>query len=296
MMPDKSFASITGPCLNEAQSFNTRFAMPVINLHNVNLYYEIHGDGEPLILIPGLGTGAWLWFKQVPAFARFFRTIIFDPHGVGRSDKTSEALTTRTLAATVAELLNALDIEQAHVLGASLGGFVAQEFALGYPQKTIRLVLCCTSAGGARHIPPPANVLEAYAANFHLNAEERIRQNLLLAFAPRYITEHAAEVERVIEMRLSGVVPDEVYMNQVRAGQAFDAEARVSQIKVPTLVISGDADNIVLVENSDNLAAAIPGAKLVIVQGGGHMFFIEQAETFNAAVLEFINHVRLSQT
>ncbi len=270
--------------------------MPIIKINNESLYYEIHGDGEPLILIPGLGTGLWLWFKQVPAFAQFFRTIIFDPHGIGRSDKRGEALTTHTLAATVAELLKALDIEQAHVLGASLGGFVAQEFALGYPQKTISLVLCCTSAGGARHIPPPAIVMQAYASNFHFAVEERIRRNLLLAFAPRYITEHAAEVERVIEMRLSNFVPDDVYMNQVRAGQAFDAEARIPQIKIPTLVISGDADKIVPVENSFNLAAAIPRAKLVTVPGGGHMFFIEQAETFNAAILEFINHVRLSQT
>jgi len=268
--------------------------MPKIKINNADLYYEIQGDGEPLILIPGLGTGAWLWFKQVLAFARSFRTIIFDPHGVGRSDKTNEAFTIRTLAETVADLLDRLGIERAHVLGASLGGFVAQEFVLLFPQKTMSLVLCCTSAGGARHVPPPASVLEAYASNFHLSADERIRRNLLLAFATRYVAEHAAEVERVIEMRLSNFVPDEVYLNQVRAGQAFDSDARVSRIETPTLVITGDADRIVPVENSYNLAAAIPRAKLVVVPGGSHMFFIEQADAFNSAVIEFINHARLS--
>ena len=270
--------------------------MPKIKINNADLYYEIQGDGEPLILIPGLGTGAWLWFKQVPAFAGSFRTIIFDPHGVERSDKTNEAFTIRTLAETVADLLDRLGIERAHILGASLGGFVAQEFVLLFPQKTMSLVLCCTSAGGARHVPPPASVLEAYASNFHLSRNQRIRENLLLSFGPRYVAEHAEEVEQVLEMRLANFVPENVYMNQVRAGQAFDLDAQISRIEALTLIITGDADTIVPVENSYHLAAAIPRAQLIIVPGGSHMFFIEQATRFNSAVTVFLNHVHSSQT
>ncbi len=270
--------------------------MPKISIDGADIYYEVHGDGAPLVLIPGLGTGLWLWFKQVPAFAGAFRTIVFDPPGVGQSDKSVGDFTAPSLAATVAHLLDALDIERAHVLGASLGGFVAQEFALGYPHKTLSLVLCCTSAGGARHVPPSANVLAAYAANFQLAADERIRQNLLLSFAPQYVAEHATEVERVLQMRLSNFVPDDVYVNQARVGQTFDADARVAQINAPTLVITGEADRIVPMENSINLAAAIPQAKSTVVPSGSHMFFIEQAERFNAAVIEFINHVRSTQT
>jgi len=295
-MSGKLLPNIIALCLNETPGFNLQLAMPKTKIDDTNLYYEIHGDGEPLILIPGLGTGLWLWHKQVPAFAQFFRTIIFDPPGIGRSDKPEEAFTARSLAATIASLLEMLDIERAHVLGASLGGFVAQEFALGYPQRVTSLVLCCTSAGGAGHVPPPASVMEAYMANFHLSADERIRRNLLLAFSPRYVAEQADEVERVLAMRLSNFVPDDVYMNQLQVGQTFDAEERISQIEIPTLVISGDADSIVPVENSYRLAAAIPPAKLVVVPGGSHMFFIEQAASFNTAVLEFINHVRSSQT
>jgi len=270
--------------------------MPKISIDAADIYYELHGDGEPLILLPGLGTGLWLWFKQVPAFAQSFRTIIFDPPGIGRSDNQREAFTIRALAGTIAKLLDGLGIERVHVLGASLGGFVAQEFALLFPHQTWSLVLCCTSAGGTRHVPPPASVLEAYAANFHLSADERIRRNLLLSFAPRYVAEQAAEVERVIEMRLSNFVPDEVYLSQVRAGQTFDADARVARIATPTLVIAGDADLIVPIENSETLAASIPRSKLVLIPDGGHMVFIEKAETFNDAVIEFIKHVRSSQT
>lgn len=269
--------------------------MPTTNVEDTDFYYEIHGDGEPLILIPGLGTGAWLWFKQVPAFAESFRTIIFDPHGVGRSAPSEAPFTTRSLAATIAKLSDVLGIERAHIVGASLGGFVAQEFALAYPQKTESLVLCCTSAGGGRHIPTHPGVMEAYALNFKLNADERIRRNLLLSFAPRYVSEHAGEVERVLEMRLANFVPDDVYLSQVRAGQSFDADARVSHITARTLVITGDADRIVPMENSVNLAAAIPQAKLVVVPGGSHLFFIEEPAGFNAAVIEFIKDVRSSQ-
>ncbi len=269
--------------------------MPTINIDDTDFYYEIHGDGEPLLLIPGLGTGLWLWFKQVPAFAESFRTIVFDPPGVGRSATSDIAFTTCSLAATLAKSLDVLGLQQAHVLGASLGGFVAQEFALAYPQETMSLVLCCTSAGGARHVPPDASIMEAYAANFKLNADERIRQNLLLSFAPHYASEHSEEVERVIEMRLANFVPDDVYLSQVRAGQAHDADERVSRITARTLVITGDADRIVPMENSVNLATAIPQAKLVVIPGGSHMFFIEEAAAFNAAVVESINQVRSSQ-
>ena len=270
--------------------------MPTINLDDADFYYETHGDGEPLILIPGLGTGSWLWFKQVPAFAASFRTIIFDPPAVGRSAPSQVAYTTRSLADTVAKLLDALGLERAHVLGASLGGFVAQEFALAYPQKTMSLVLCCTSAGGAGHVPTDASVLEAYASNFKLAADERIRQNLLLSFAPHYVSAHAEEVERVLEMRLANSVPDDVYLSQARAGQTHDAEARVSRITARTLVITGDADRVVPPENSVNLAAAIPQATLVVIPGGSHLFFIEQPASFNAAVIEFISQARSSQT
>ena len=269
--------------------------MPTIKIEDADFYYEIHGDGAPLILIPGLGTGSWLWFKQVPAFAESFRTIIFDPPGVARSARSATAYTTRSLAATVAQLMEALGLERAQVLGASLGGFVAQEFALAYPNKTESLVLCCTSAGGARHVPTHASVMEAYASNFKLDTDERIRQNLLLSFAPHYVSEHPAEVEQVLAMRLANFVPDDVYLSQVRAGQTHDADARVSRIAAPTLVLTGDADRIVPPENSQRLAAAIPGAKLTLIPRGSHLFFIEQAEEFNAAVIEFIKHVRPSQ-
>jgi pimeloyl-ACP methyl ester carboxylesterase len=182
-------------------------------------------------------------------------------------------------------------VERAHVLGASFGGFVAQEFALAHPARTRSLVLCCTSYGGPGHRPPSPETLAAIASTKGLNTEERVRENLLLAFSPRFVGEHPDEVEQVIDLRAENVVPEHAYLRQLQAAVAFDAAARVGGINVPTLVITGDADAIVPHENSLNLAAAVPGATLHVIEGGSHAFFIERAEEFNRAVVEFIEQL-----
>jgi pimeloyl-ACP methyl ester carboxylesterase len=262
--------------------------MPKVQVGNVGLYYEEHGAGEPLVLVPGFGTGLWIWYRQIPSLAEHFRVIAFDPRGVARSDKPDEPIRMRGYADDVAALLEALNVERAHVLGASFGGFVAQEFTLAQPSRTRSLVLCCTSFGGPRHCPPAPETLRAIASTKGLNTEERVRENLLLAFSPAFVSEQPEEVERVIALRAENDVPEYAYLRQLQAAMAFDAEARVEGISAPTLVITGDADVIVPHENSANLAARIPGAKLRVIEGGSHTFFIERPEEFNSAVIEFI--------
>ncbi len=262
--------------------------MPQIQAGAARLYYEEHGTGTPLVLVPGFGTGLWIWYRQLPVFARHFRTIVFDPRGIARSEGRDEPLTMRNLASDVAALLDALGVAAAHVVGASFGGFVAQEFALDYAERTLGLVLCCTSYGGAGHVAPSPETLAAMASTKGLNTEERVRENLLLAFSPEFVAGHAEEVERVINLRAANPVPEYAYLRQLQAAYAFDASARVSRIKAPTLVITGDADIIVPHVNSMNLAAAIPGAALRLVEGGSHTFFIERADEFNRAVIAFL--------
>jgi len=262
--------------------------MPRIAVGNIDLYYETHGEGEPLVLIPGFSAGMWIWFRQTEALSRYFRVITFDPRGVSRSDQPEGPQTIRLLADDVASLLRTIGVESSHILGASFGGFVAQEFALAYPGMTRTLTLCCTSFGGPNHVLPSAETLLAIASTKGLNSEERMRQNLLLAFSPLFIHEHSDEVEQVIKLRVANVVPEHVYLSQLQAAVAFDVEDRVNQIKAPTLVLSGDEDVIVPMQNSSNLAAAIPGAQLKIISGGSHTFFIERDDNFNRTVADFI--------
>ena len=262
--------------------------MPKVSVNGLKLYYESEGAGEPLVLIPGFAAGRWIWFKQTSELARKFRVIVFDPRGVSASDKPEGSQTIALLADDVAHLLETIGIESAHIVGASFGGFVAQEFALKYPAMTRKLVLCCTSFGGPNHVLPAPETLQAIASTKGLNSEERMRANLLLAFTPEYVRTQVTEVDHVVQLRATNDVPEHIYLSQLQAAMSFNAEARLASIKSPTLVLSGDADVIVPVENSRNLAARIPGAELRIVAGGSHTFFIEQATEFNHIVTEFL--------
>lgn len=262
--------------------------MPRISVNGLQLYYEIEGDGEPVVLIPGFAAGRWIWFRQIGDLSRQFRVITFDPRGVSGSDKPEGSQTIGLLADDVAHLLQTIGVESAHVVGASFGGFVAQEFALKYPSMTRKLVLCCTSFGGPNHVAPAPETLMALASTKGLDSEERMRANLLLAFSPEYVRTRVADVDEIVRLREGNEVPEHIYLSQWQAAMNFNAESRVEQIDRPTLVLSGDKDVIVPVQNSRNLAAKIPGAELSICAGGSHTFFIEQAGEFNSVVSEFL--------
>jgi len=263
--------------------------VPKVSVNGLQLYYEIEGVGAPVVLIPGFAAGRWIWFKQTAELSRQFRVILFDPRGVSASDKPEGSQTIGLLADDVAHLLDAIGIDSAHIVGASFGGFVAQEFALKYPGMTRKLVLCCTSFGGPRHVVPAPETLMALASTKGLNTEERMRENLLLAFTPEYVRTQVAEVDHVVHLRATNEVPEHIYSTQLQAAMSFNTESRLGQIAAPTLVLSGDADVIVPVQNSRNLAARIPGARLQIVAGGSHTFFIEQAAEFNRIITDFLS-------
>jgi pimeloyl-ACP methyl ester carboxylesterase len=263
--------------------------VPRISVNGLKLYYEIEGDGEPVILIPGFAAGRWIWFKQTSDLSREFRVITFDPRGVSASDKPAGPQTISLLADDVAQLLRMIGVESAHIVGASFGGFVAQEFALKYPSMTRKLVLCCTSFGGPNHVAPAPETLLALASTKGLNGEERMRANLLLAFSPEFVRTQTAEIDEVVQLRAANEVPEHIYLSQWQAATTFDAESQVERIDKPTLVLSGDADVIVPVQNSHNLAAKIPRAELRIVAGGSHTFFIEQPSEFNSFVGQFLS-------
>jgi len=264
--------------------------MPQLPLTDAQLYYEVRGEGEPLVLIPGLAAGAWIWFKQVGALSAHFRVITFDPRGIGQSGSSESPADMRLLADDVELLLRGLGIARAHMLGVSFGGFVAQKFALAYPDMTRTLTLCCTSFGGPNHVAPSTETLTAVASTDGLNTVERVRRILMPAFSPDFRRDHhSTEVEQTVKLRVANPVSEETYRAQLMSAIGFNAEPRLSAIKSPTLVISGDADAIVPAQNSRNLAAKIPGAKLALIEGGSHLFFIERPTEFNSIVTEFLN-------
>ena len=254
----------------------------------MNLFYETHGNGEPLILIPGFASGAWSWFRQIDDLAKDFRVITFDPRGIGRSKTNDLAnLSMETFVEDVLLILDELKIEKANVLGASFGGFVAQEFVLRFPESVNKLILACTSAGGANHVKPSDEILRSFAPDPALPVGEKIRRFIRPAFTENFNREHAGEVEKVCRLREQNTVADAVYLAQLQTALTLDTESRLGAIKSETLIITGDQDNVVPVENSRNLANKIQGAKLEVIENGSHLFFVEKAGEFNRAVRKF---------
>ncbi len=250
---------------------------------NTSIDYDVHGEGPPLILIGGLGFGRWGFFKQIPALSRHFSTITFDVRGErdlegGVSD----------LAADVVALLDHLNVRKAHVLGTSLGGFVAQELALKRPDLVDRLVLVCTSygRGGPETISPWA--LADMIGLPSLSVERAIRRGLETATSETYRARHPEEFEQIVRWRLADSTSLSAYYEQMRAGARFDVSRDVGSITSPTLVIHGAEDRYVPLANAAALAEAIPGARLRVLDDAGHLVFIERFADVNREVVTFL--------
>jgi 3-oxoadipate enol-lactonase len=257
--------------------------MPVAIAGHTSIDYDINGEGPPLLLIGGLGFGRWGWFKQVPAFARHFRTITFDVRGERRLENGVE-----DLVREVVSLLDHLGVKKVHVMGTSLGGFVAQELALLRPDLVDRLVLVCTSYGGSGPETMSPRSLSDMLGWGSFSPEGGIRRGLETATSEKYRAEHEGEFEQLVSWRLADSPSDAAYYEQAMAGAGFDISRGVGHITSPTLVIHGSEDRYVPVANAAALAGAIPGAKLRVLDRAGHLVFVEQFADVNREVVNFL--------
>jgi 3-oxoadipate enol-lactonase len=257
--------------------------MPEMLTHGISIEYDIHGDGPPLILIGGLGFGRWSWFKQVPALSNHFRTIAFDVRG-----EQSLSHGVADLSAEVVTLLDHLGIEKAHVLGTSLGGFVAQELALERPDLVDKLVLVCTSYGSHAPETMSPQALGSMLGWGALSPESATRRGLETATSDAYRDENPDEFNLILRWRLADSPSLATYYQQAMAGARFDASHDVENIASPTLVIHGADDRYVPLANAVALAEAIHGARLRVLEGAGHLVFIERAADVNREAVGFL--------
>ena len=251
-----------------------------------DLYVEEHGDGFPLLLIQGLGYATWAWRFQVGPFSERFRTIVFDNRGTGRSPKTPGPYSIDGFADDAGAVLAG---RRAHVLGISMGGYIAQTLALRHPELVERLVLCCTGSGGPENVPTPATTTEAWEAHAHLTPQEFARATMPLSLAPGWPDAQPELFEELLAARLEFPTPQGCWRAQYDA--CWDFVGRVTpleRIRAPTLVLHGDADRIVPYENGLHLARRLPDAELVTFPGAGHLVFIERRNEFNERVLAFL--------
>ena len=272
--------------------------MATVRVGDIDVYYEEHGSGPPLLLIMGLATDSTAWAFQLPEFARHYRAIAFDNRGVGRTSKPAGPYSIHQMADDAAGVMDALGVARAHVLGVSMGGMIAQELALRHPERVSALVLACT-------FPEPDATVEdrrsfmvgqlggQVSADGELQIDVAslnpllfVQQMLPAVFNPSFIASDLPKLMQVFAGALQYGFSMEAILGQVAAVMGHRATDRLHRIAVPTLVLTGDADQLVAPSNSDILAREIPGAKLVKVPGGSHGFNFETPEVFNRAVID----------
>jgi 3-oxoadipate enol-lactonase len=267
--------------------------MTTAKVGDINLYYEDQGKGEVLVLIPGIGCDSTYWFRQIPVFSKEYRVIAIDNRGTGRSDKPEIPYTMEMLAADIAGLLDSINVGTAHVFGHSMGGMIAQHFALGYPKRVRTLILGATVCGGSHWVKGTLDAaFNASMAPDHLSKltiKEICQETLSFEFTQEFIDNNPALIERHITEKIRYPAPPYVGAMQGQAVAGHNTYDRLPEIKVPTLVIAGDADGLFSVENSRLLASKIPNAELVVLKNAAHSFHIEAAEEANKTVLSFLS-------
>lgn len=250
--------------------------MALAKAGEVELDYQRGGNGPPLLMIMGLGGTYAHWDERfLEDLKRDHEVIIYDHRGVGKSTRVSEPFTIAQLAQDASALLGALEIGNAHVLGFSMGGMVAQELALSHPEQTDRLVLASTYCGGAESKRSRSTALSRLAeAGASGDRELATQVAWEINVSPEFAQNEQAR-ERFFEIASRRRVAFVVLRAQVNAIMAHDTSERLPSLTLPTLVIHGTADEMVPVENGRLIASLVPDSRLEILDGAGHLFFWE---------------------
>ncbi|HMG35367.1 MAG TPA: alpha/beta fold hydrolase [Blastocatellia bacterium] len=247
--------------------------MPFAQNQDVNIFWELEGKGEPVLLIMGLGYTREMWHRIVPALSSTYSVITLDNRGVGATDRVSKPFSIANMADDAALVLDAAGVDRAHVFGISMGGMIAQELALRHSSRLRSLILGCTTCGGPEAVAADPEVLEVLQARATMAPAEGVRAMVPYIYDARTPRER---VEEDLEIRLRTFPAAQSYLAQLRAIQSWSSHNRLSSIGIPTLVIHGESDRLIPPENGRILARAIPGAKLSILESASHIFPTDQ--------------------
>jgi len=243
------------------------------------LFYEVHGDGEPLVLLMGIGYDSSLWtLQQVPALCTRFQVVLVDNRDAGRSSRAQDRYTIADMADDVAGLLDAIGIQRTHLLGLSMGSMIGMEFALRHADRLDRLVLAGPCAAPARSAADPISTWSWVKAN-DPTGDAFGGQQLTWLFSSDFLrNEEAVQETMALLARNPNPMEPEAYGRQARAYVAFDALDRLSAIAAPTLVIVGEQDLLTPPWVAREVAGGIPGARLEVLAGGGFGVLVEQVQ------------------
>ncbi|MGH7409746.1 MAG: alpha/beta fold hydrolase [Candidatus Methylomirabilis sp.] len=261
--------------------------MPKVRVGDIEIFYREDGHGDHVVWIQGLGLDHRGWAFQIPLLSRHFCCLTFDNRDAGQTSRSPGAYTIKTMADDTIGLMDALAIKQAHVVGLSMGGAIAQEIGIHYPARVRRLVLVATYTSGDPRGTDLLNSFVQMRARF-------AREEYLRAVGPWIYSYQDYLVPGLVESAIKkGVedpyfLPSKVYARQAEAATTHFTEDRLKQIQAPTLIVAGDDDLLTPMRFARTLHKEIPGARLAVMQGGAHGLIWTRAEEFNHLVLSFL--------
>jgi pimeloyl-ACP methyl ester carboxylesterase len=267
--------------------------MPMVTVNNVEINYQLEGDGpETIVLINGLADDLTTWFAQMDdLLGAGYRVLRFDNRGIGKSGRPKGLYTTAMMAADAKGLVDHLKIRDFHLVGVSMGGMIAQEYALAYAADLRSLTLSCTYAAPGPFCSRMFKLWQDMAPA--MGVPTVMRDVTLWAFTQEFFLTQEATLKE-FEAAMAGLdQPVEVYLSQLNSIQTHDTRARLKHIKAPTLVLAGADDILIPMNLSRELHALIPGAEWATSEGG-HAFLWEHPAPFNQAVLAFLGKHRKS--
>jgi 3-oxoadipate enol-lactonase len=259
--------------------------MPFVENQGAKIYWDEQGQGPPVLLIMGLGYTSCMWHRARPALARRYRTLAFDNRGVGLSDVPPGPYSIATMAADAAAVLDVAGVGSAHVFGVSMGGMIAQEFALQFPARARSLILGCTSPGGTSAIRAEGAVIDIL---FLRGMTPEQARTAILPYIYDSSTQPAL-IDEDVNLRRNWLPSSEGYTAQLQAIRAWEAYSRIAQITVPTLILHGESDGLVPAGNSELMASRIPGARLALLEHASHMFLTDQPIAAMNEILAFLS-------
>jgi 3-oxoadipate enol-lactonase len=267
-------------------------AMPILSVHGADIYYEVHGQGQPFIFFSETACDGEIWkLYQVPEFAKDHRVIVHDYRGTGRSSKPSTDYTTGMFCEDAVAILDHLGVDDAVVLGHSMGGRVAQWVALEYPRRVKNLILASTGASfpGAAGLP-----LVMCQEMIEWGYEKYVREHTIqVGFTNEFVATQPERLEAFFRVRLANLCPVEFYLRHVLARQSHDTSGRLGEIRVPTLVLVGDQEDTPGAamshrRSSEILAKGIPDSKFVVLPKQKHNYFASAPDVTHRVIREFL--------
>ena len=263
--------------------------LPVEKINGTRIFYEIHGKGFPVVLIPGLTENSDWWDERlINELSKYWMVVLHDNRGTGRSENNND-YTLKDLAEDIVTLMNLLNFDKAHVIGHSMGGMIAQDLVLNHPERICKLILYSTSCGGSKYVPPSRDVLKMLMADKKgKTPREIVKDSLKIMFTDEFSKNNPKQMEKFIDKVMIARISYREYMRQMKAIFRFKSCRRLKSVSTPTLVIHGKKDVLSPYQNAENISKLIPGAQMKIFENSAHMIFEENFEDALNCVMKFL--------